>query len=248
MERIAVISDVHGNMPALEAVLQDIESRDIRRIFCLGDLVGKGPHSDLVVDIIQEKCEVAVLGNWDDGMTEPSDRQGIIWHQERLGKARLQYLASLPFSHECYMSGRRIRLFHASPQSVHRRIHPGSSIEDRLSMFENTDLTGEFENGEAPDVVGYGDIHNAYIQNFKGKTLFNVGSVGNPLEITQASYAVLEGRYHAKELSPFSIQLVRVPYDIELAIKQAKDEGMPSLEPYIFELRTARYRGFMEKD
>jgi protein phosphatase len=81
------------------------------------------------------------------------------------------------------------------------------------------------------------------VQNFSGKTLFNTGSVGNPLEIPQASYAILEGRLNRTELSSFSIQLVRVPYDIELAIKHAMDEGMPHLEAYALELRSAQYRG-----
>jgi protein phosphatase len=145
------------------------------------------------------------------------------------------------------MSGRLIRLFHASPQSVYKRVQPGASIEDRLAMFINTEMTGNNESRLTPDVVGYGDIHNAYIQNFRGKSLFNVGSVGNPLEITQASYAILEGNYNGKDISPFSVQLVRVPYNIELSIEQAVAENMPNLEPYSYELRTARYRGSMNK-
>jgi protein phosphatase len=159
----------------------------------------------------------------------------------------MEYLLSLPFSFDFYMSGRFVRLFHASPGSVYKRIQPSFPIEDRLLMFENTEMTGTPLNNQKPDVVGYGDIHNAFIQNFKGKTLFNVGSVGNPLEIPQASYAILEGIYTSQELSPFSIQLVRVPYDIELAIQQAKDECLPLIEPYIIELRTAVYRGNHKK-
>jgi diadenosine tetraphosphatase ApaH/serine/threonine PP2A family protein phosphatase len=93
------------------------------------------------------------------------------------------------------------------------------------------------------DVVGYGDIHGAHIDNFHGKTIFNVGSVGNPLEITQASYGIIEGRLDDMDNSSFSITLVRVPYDIDLAIEQAKLADMPSTEEYIKELRTAVYRG-----
>ena len=68
MERIALISDVHGNMPALEAVLADVERRGVARVFCLGNLVGKGPHSDRAVDRCRERCERVVRGNWDDGL------------------------------------------------------------------------------------------------------------------------------------------------------------------------------------
>jgi hypothetical protein len=73
--------------------------------------------------------------------------------------------------------------------------------------------------------------------------ILNSRSVGNPLDLTQSSYAILEGKYGGRADDTFSVYLIRVPYDIELAIKQAKDEGMPDLEPYENELRTARYRG-----
>ena len=60
MDQVAIISDLHGNIPALEATLNDIKRRNIQRIFCLGDLVGKGPHSDKVVDICQDVCETTI--------------------------------------------------------------------------------------------------------------------------------------------------------------------------------------------
>jgi diadenosine tetraphosphatase ApaH/serine/threonine PP2A family protein phosphatase len=95
----------------------------------------------------------------------------------------------------------------------------------------------------APDVVGYGDLHRAFVMNFHQQTLFNVGSVGNPLDIPQASYAIIEGRYNSQQADTFALHLMRVPYDIELAIKQAEEEQMPALEAYAKELRTAQYRG-----
>jgi protein phosphatase len=79
--------------------------------------------------------------------------------------------------------------------------------------------------------------------NFHQQMLFNVGSVGNPLDMTQASYAILEGAYNSQCAETFAVHLLRVPYDIELAIKQAAAENMPGLEPYAQELRTAQYRG-----
>ena len=141
------------------------------------------------------------------------------------------------------MSGKLIRMFHASPRSLYERIQPHASREERISMFENSDLTENIEGERKPDVVCYGDVHQAFVQNFRGKTLCNAGSVGNPLEITQASYLIFEGTYNEKAAS-FSIQLVRVPYDIELAIRLAEELEMPEIEEYKQELRTALYRGF----
>ncbi len=240
MDRIAIISDIHGNLPALEAVLADIRSRKIDTIFCLGDLVGKGPHSDLAVDLCRQACAVTVKGNWDDFIVGETKNTTLQWHQRRLGPERLAYLQALPTTIEFYMSGKGVRLFHASHNSVYYRVRMSDTSDKQLEMFTNTDFTG---NALQPDVVGYGDIHNAFLKSFQHKVLFNVGSVGNPLDLTLASYAILEGRYECKSAGGFSVQLVRVPYDIDLAIQQAADEQMPELELYANELRTARYRG-----
>lgn len=243
MEKIAVISDIHGNIPALESVLADIESRNIKRIMCLGDLVGKGPQSSMAIQLIQDHCETVIRGNWDDFFPKPQESNTIKWHQNQLTKKQMRYLKELSFSVEFLMSGKLVRMFHASPRSVYERIQPWDSLENRLSMFENTDSTENMAGKREPDVVCYGDVHNAFLQNIKGKTLCNVGSVGNPLDLTQASYAILEGEYNNSEPGVFSIQLVRVPYDIELSIQLAKEAEMPELEEYIQELTTAKYRG-----
>lgn len=240
MDQIAIISDLHGNMPALEATLRDIKQRHIQRIFCLGDIVGKGPHSDKAVDICQEVCDMTVKGNWDDHILKATDNPTLLWHQQRLGAERLEYLRQLPHSIDFWMSGRRVRLFHASQQSVYYRVRMEDPREKHLEMFANTEFTG---NSFVPDVVGYGDLHRAFVMTFHQQTLFNVGSVGNPLDIPQASYAILEGKYNSLQTATFALYLIRVPYDIELAIKQAEEEQMPALEPYAKELRTARYRG-----
>jgi diadenosine tetraphosphatase ApaH/serine/threonine PP2A family protein phosphatase len=91
--------------------------------------------------------------------------------------------------------------------------------------------------------VGYGDIHCAFVMHFRQQMLFNVGSVGNPLDMTQASYAILEGRYASQQADIFAVHVIRVPYDIELAIQQAAEADMPELDLYAYELRTAQYRG-----
>ena len=149
---------------------------------------------------------------------------------------KLNYVGILAV--EFFVSGRLIRLCHAAPDDVFHRVQSTASNEEKRTLFK--DPNGE---DKEADVVGYGDIHGAYIDNFQGKTLFNVGSVGNPLEITQSSYGIIEGEYEDKEMAVLSITLVRVPYDIEKAVQQAIDSKMPDMEPYINELRTARYRG-----
>jgi len=239
MNRIAIISDIHGNLPALDEVFNDIKDKNIDRIICLGDLAGKGPSSSEVVDIIKENCECVVKGNWDHYMTDNSiNSHVILWHQNKLGVDRIKYLNELPLYNEFYMSGKLIRLCHASPNDLFHRTHLSTAKEERIKLFMPTESLNE-----DADVIGYGDIHGAHIDNFDGKTIFNVGSVGNPLEIAQASYAIIEGEYNSKHSSSFTISLVRVPYDIDLAIQHAHDSGMPDKDEYIKELRTAEYRG-----
>jgi predicted phosphodiesterase len=241
MEKIALISDIHGNMPALETVLNDIRGRGITRIFCLGDIVGKGPDSDKAVDICRRECEVVLRGNWDEKITTEKEWAMALWHQQKLGAGRLKYLAALPNTFDFHLSGKKVRLFHASQNGIHARVGMNSPEEKHLAMFTNTDFTGNYFE---PDVVGCADIHQAYLKHYYKKILFNTGSVGNPLDEQAASYVIMEGCYGGTSAGMFSINLIRVPYDTELAIRQARDAQMPDLADYEDELRTAVYRMF----
>lgn len=241
--KIAIISDIHGNLPALHAVLEDIESRGISTIICLGDLIGKGPNSPEAVDICREKCWQMVMGNWDKYLATEDQKDGsFLYYKDQLGSKRLQYLGDLPGYIEFYLSGKLVRLFHAHPLDVYKRVHPTSPLEDRVNMFLEPELPGRGEYTGCSDIVGYGDIHWAYVQTIQNGILFNSGSVGNPLDMTMASYVIMEGEYESKVPGTFSIQFCRVPYDIELAVRQAEAGNVPELDAYITELRTAVYR------
>ncbi|WP_458121369.1 metallophosphoesterase family protein [Paenibacillus sp. Z6-24] len=243
MECIALVSDIHGNYPAWQAVLDDIERRGIRRIFCLGDIVGKGPDSVRITDSVRERCEVVIRGNWEELIVRMSgDDELFGWHAERLETERLDYLGSLPLRHDFMLSGRMVSLVHASPESVFQRVQPWDPVEQRLAMF--APVSGEKASAPIiPDIVGYGDIHNAYLQYLEGRMLFNTGSVGNPLDLSEASYAILEGDYLSNAISPYYLQFARVPYDIEQAVADAQAAEIPALDYYIKELRTGIYRG-----
>lgn len=245
MDKIAVISDIHGNLTALEAVLEDIEKRDIHTILCLGDLIGKGPNSKKALELIREKCEVVLLGNWDDFIQKPIDSSEIIWQQSQLNSDDMAYLSSLPFHYDFYMSGKYVRLFHASAKSVYHRVFPmRAPFEELEAMFDNTEWIVPLEDGRVPDVVGYGDIHAALIQPVHPqRMLFNAGSVGNSLDMRGATYCILHGVYQSKEAAPFSIELVRLPYDIEKELRIAGEMGLPGIEAYELELRECKYRG-----
>lgn len=242
MERIAVLSDVHGNMTAFDAVLRDIDARGIARVLNLGDVVGKGPRGSAAVARSRERCELTVRGNWDDFLPRPeTDRnEAMTWWHDELTDDDRAWLLGLPLVHHLELSGRRIRLLHASAASVHVRVRFHHTPEEFAGMFATTELTGD---GPEPTMVGYGDVHDTYVEVFEGRTLFNVGSVGNALDEPTAAYVVLEGEPGGDASAPFSLQVVRVPYDVEAEIAVARDLGMPELEAYAIELRTAIYRG-----
>lgn len=247
MDRIAVISDVHGNVPALQAVLSDIAQRSVNAVYCLGDMIGKGPQADVAVDLCRETCAVIIKGNWEDDLWGARHEPIVAWHIERLGMARVAALNALPFCHDFMLSGRRVRLLHGSAESTSGYIQPGDADSVKAAIFRNSKLTG-YDNPE-PTIVGYGHIHKAYSQYVgRGRVLFNAGSVGNPTDEATASYVVLSGELNSAEAALFSIEFIRVPYDIELAIHLAHIARLPDLAAYEFELRTARYRGDMVTD
>jgi putative phosphoesterase len=242
LERIAVVSDVHGNMTAYDAVLANINARGIRRVFNLGDVTGKGPRGSAAIARTRERCEVTVRGNWDAHIGRPDllAHPPMRWWHDELSVADRDWLRGLPYAVDLALSGRRIRMFHASAQGVDHRVHVRHTDEEFAGMFLNTSATGE---GPEPDVVVYGDIHAAYSREQRGKFLLNAGSVGNPLDEPTAAYLVLEGvPGGAVADHPFSYGIVRVPYDIEAEIADAEASGMLDLAAYAVELRTAVYR------
>jgi len=242
LERIAVISDVHGNLGALEAVLADVAARGISRVINLGDDAGKGPRGSAVVDRLARVCEVDVRGNWDEFLPRIADDgpPEMVWWRDELRADQRERIAAKPLSHDLLLSGRRVRLFHASATSVHTRVHFHHTPEEFAGMFANTDLTGP---GPEPTVVGYGDVHDTYVEVFEGRTLFNTGSVGNPLDEPTPAYTILEGVPDGEDAAPFGIQHVRVPYDVEAELAVARALGMPCYAEWEQELRTAVYRG-----
>lgn len=262
MEKIAIISDVHGNITALNAVLDDINKRNIKRIFCLGDSVIKCVHPDLVIDKLRKVCEVMLIGNSDYAICRPEAKNRNFWTRNKIGEERANYIFNLPKCHEFYISGHLVRLFHASPYALDDIYNPmfsnkgtryaGSELENPELLFKNTEFIGKTSDDPEPDIVGYGHIHTPCIVRYKNKTLFNPGSVGMSVEMmnsdindesnkfsTLASYIIIEGKYNSKELSSISFNLVRVPYDIKKELNDIKNSDIPNKEMIMRSLQGA---------
>lgn len=262
MDKIAIISDIHGNITALNAVLDDIKNRNITKIFCLGDSITKCTHSDLVIDKIREVCDIILLGNCDYTICKPSSKNKNFWTRNIIGEERAEFIASLPISYEFYMSGHLIRLFHASPYSLDEIYNPMFSnknskyshleIDNPERLFENTEFINKNDVDPIPDIVGFGHIHTPCLVRYKNKTIFNPGSVGVPVEMhnnsfddesnkfsTVASYTIIEGYYGDTELNSISFNSVRVPYNIQKEVSDLENSNMPNKEVIIRTLLSA---------
>lgn len=250
MVRIAVVSDVHGNLTAYRAVLADAERRGADVVLNLGDVAGKGPRGSACVALTRERCALTVKGNWEVVLSEDArrlTRPGMQWWRSELTDEDRAWMRGLPLAHHLRLSGRLVRFVHASTDSPFTRIWRHHSQAEFDSFFEQTPLTGQ---GPAPDVVVYGDLHHAYSEVIGGRTLINCGSAGNPLdEDPQLSYLVLEGEDDDGQDGggglrpvPFAYQFVRVPYDVDAEVAAARGVSMPLTEAYEVELRTGVYR------
>jgi protein phosphatase len=229
--RIALVADLHGNLPATMAVDRDLKSRKIQTVYCLGDVVGKGPSSAATMDWAFMRCQLILAGNWDMGISYkhyPAD--GYYWNM--LGQERMEKLRSLPLEHHFYMSGLHIRLLHGRP--VMEELLFVQSEREKLEQLFNKD-------GETFQAVGYSDCHRAFHRTLNKGFLFNTGSVGNAIGVTRACYAILQGR-PGKTPAPLDVSLVSVPYDLEAAVRDAQnDPNLPYRESYINEIRTGIY-------
>lgn len=251
MDKIALIADIHGNLTALETVLADIKSRGISHIYCLGDIAIKGVSPDEVTNLIRKHCEVVVRGNCDHLLAHNCVVKLQKWTTQHMNSKNVEWLGNLPISHDFYLSGHLVRIFHASPLSMKHIFNPLHSnidsadyknfeILDPMELFKNTKFIGKTEDDPTPDIIGYAHIHSPNLFRFKNKTIFNTGSVGLPIEIdnddtdielshfsTISSYIILEGKLNSKEISSYSINLVRLPYNVEKEIKKLEQSDIP---------------------
>lgn len=261
--KIAVISDIHGNLEALKSTLNDIEKRGVNKIYCLGDIIAKGSFPKECLDILREKCEVIIKGNCDEFFTSEIDLTNksakhvnrFNWNRKNLDKESIDYLRHLPFCYEFYMSGRLIRLLHAHPQEIDKFAGNIDSIDNIYNLLLPSKNT---ISNEKADVLVYGHIHTPYVQKMYNRYIINTGSVGNALDVfrnsekdgnvkftTVANYLILTGNLDSRnDNDPFSFEIVSVPYDIEKEISNSKDNI--ELESYSEELRNGKYRD-MEK-
>jgi putative phosphoesterase len=225
--RIAIFSDIHGNMPALEAVLDDIARQTFDRVYCLGDLVGYGASPNEVIERIRSTATPTIMGNYDDGIGFDRDECGCAYREARereLGDRSLNWTkAHVTTENKAFLrtlfkeirfevDGKRVLLVHGSPRRLNEYL-----FEDRpLSSFQRLAASSH------ADVIVFGHTHKPYEKAVDGVSFINVGSVGKPKDGDwRACYARVD------VAASTSVRFERVPYDVERAANAIRATDLP---------------------
>jgi diadenosine tetraphosphatase ApaH/serine/threonine PP2A family protein phosphatase len=210
--RRALISDIHGNLEALEAVLDDIQGLEIPETFCLGDIIGYGPNPRECIDRVMETCKLTLLGNHDQGaMFDPDGfnigaERAIFWTRSQLenpsdrsnNERRWEFLGELPRSHRVgpflfvHGSPRNPLSEYIFPEDIynHRKMERLFQLVERYCFQGHTHVPGIFT--ESYQFFAPEEIDNEYTLG-EGKLMVNVGSVGQPRDgDNRACYVVLD--------------------------------------------------------
>ncbi len=225
--RIGLISDVHGNLPALEAVLEVLDEEGIIDIISAGDIVGYYPWSSETIEIFQEREIASVMGNHDWAMAY-NDFSGMNhlasetdpWIRDRLTDDETEYLSQLPQGLEFTLHGKRFAVHHAYPGDLWRRMSPN---EVTVGLLESLNL----------NILVLGHSHVSFLKSFRDGAIINPGSVGQPRDGKKtASFGMLE-------VAPEEIDYhsMRVEYDIGLVEEKVKELELPDI------LYSRLYRG-----
>ena len=240
MDHVTIFGDIHANLPALEAVFQDMDARGLANLHCLGDLVGYGTFPNEVVEAIRERSIPTLMGNYDQGVGNSSDDCGcayktpeakalgarsIAWSNAHIADTNRAFLRELPMQIPVELGELRVMLVHGSPRKVNEYLYedrPDRSFERLL------DLVGA-------DVLVCGHTHLPYHKVLpSGRHVINAGSVGKPKDHDpRAGYVVLRADEGGLE-----VQFIRVAYDVEKTALAIEATDMP--EEFATMLRSGR--------
>lgn len=206
---IGVLSDIHGNKVALDAVLADMP--DVDALICAGDVVGYNPWHGDCVDTIRERDVPTIMGNHDRAVAHDSNfafntmaGAGVRHARETLTDDQIEWLRSLP--DERFAFDDRVKVVHGHPKNPNRYTYPG--------MFGPHLLEGE-------DVLVMGHTHQQHYEIYEDGIVMNPGSVGQPRDNDpRAAYAVLD-------LEDMTVEERRVTYDIERVQAAIREAGLP---------------------
>ena len=226
--KIAVIADIHANVTALRAVLDDIEQQNIEQIYCVGDLVGYGPFPNEVIALIRGKNIPTVMGNYDDGIgymrficgcdykdekAQALGQESITWTKQHTSEENKEFLRNLPVEIRFNVNDQRVLLVHGSPNRLNEYLFEDIPADYAADLIESNDA----------DILICGHTHLSYHRELGCKHLINVGSVGKPKHGTpQATYVVIDFSGEVK------VEIRKVDYDFETVARTIEESELPN--------------------
>ncbi len=230
MKKFLFLADLHGNLPAAEAMGRYLDTAAADEIWFLGDAVGKGPSNAETCDWVRQRCHHFIGGNWDYGIGG-REYAGDQYYYDQLGEERMQWLNSLSREAELWLSGIRFRLFHGRP------------LEPLLTQDSDKDALNRLftVNGKQYGGVIFADSHRPFFRTHHAGYLMNTGSVGNSMGVTNAHALMIEAE-PGTQRAPLTVSIISVPYDNERAADIARrDPSLPNQQAYIHEVMTGVY-------
>jgi putative phosphoesterase len=227
-DRVAVITDIHANLPALEAALAWIDGQGIEAVYCGGDLVGYGPDPNEVCALIRDRAIPAIYGNYDWAIARDEEDCGcaytdrhdgeigqlsVDWTLANTDRASKEFMHDLPFDLRFELGGKRVRLVHGSPRKVNEYL-----FEDKPARtFERIAA------GADCDVLVFGHTHKPWVHEYGGVLFVNCGSVGKPKDgDPRAGFAVL-----SEDASGLEIEIRRLEYPARDVADTMRVVGLP---------------------
>jgi putative phosphoesterase len=229
VNRVAVITDFHGNLPAIDASLKAIDAIGVDAIYCGGDLVGYGPHPNEVCRLIEERGFPTIYGNYDYAIGRDLEdcgcayvtqhdrelgQQSVAWTLAHTDQRSKDFMRGMPFDLRFELGSQRVRLVHGSSRKVNEYL-----FEDKPARtFERIAA------GADCDVLVFGHTHKPWIHEYGGVLFINCGSVGKPKDgDPRAGFAILE----LDDTSQIRASIERVPYDAEAVARDVEAAGLP---------------------
>ncbi|MGA9314449.1 MAG: metallophosphoesterase family protein [Solirubrobacteraceae bacterium] len=225
---VAVITDIHGNLPALEAALARVDELGIERVFCGGDLVGYGPHPNEVCTLIAQREIPTIYGNYDYAVARdledcgcayitPHDRElgqrSVDWTLAHTSQESKDFMRGLPFDLRFPVGSVDVHLVHGSPRKVNEYL-----FEDKPAR-----LYERLAAAESDPVLVFGHTHKPWVHEYSGVLFVNCGSVGKPKDgDPRSAFAVL-----APSVGSVAVSIERVAYDADRVAAEVREAGLP---------------------
>jgi len=215
--KVAVISDVHSNLVALEAVREAVEAENPDYIVCLGDVIGYNPWPAECVEIVRDWCDTVLQGNHDRDVVDPEvyrqnemAYEGLKLARERLSEEQLSWLQNeIPEQKGItFPDGTEYLFVHSHPETVDKYVRPRDFPRMRPYLDE-----------EAGIFIGH--THLQHTAEIDGKLIVNPGSVGQPRDKdSRAAFAILDTESN-------TVETHRVEYDIDSVVSEVEEVGLP---------------------